>query len=85
MKAKYKITGPFGDRPEGAVITTHVLNIDEDSGIALCYHPPSGKYECGSFEFCKKNKKGQYVAIDSSIYSNIGELDKKFKRLLGKL
>lgn len=86
MKIKYKITGAFGLLEEGKIINAYLLNIDEDSGIGLCYHPP--KNGCGSFEFVKRksNIKDYWIsAFGDNCYVNIGDIDKKFKKFLKKL
>lgn len=79
---KYKITGAFGLRNEGDVIDTIILNVDTDSGIALCFHPAKCG-ECGSFELVKKDKKSFWIsAFGERAYSNAIKTDKEFKKFL---
>jgi hypothetical protein len=93
-KIKYKCGRMFGAQPEGAIIDAYILNIDEASGIALCYHPPA-RDECGSFEFIKRKqilpKKewekykdcGLWIsAFGEECYSNKDKMNKKFKKFL---
>lgn len=79
-KVKYKVTGLFGDYGKGDIITAYILNIDDDSGIALCYHPPS-KGGCGCFEFIKEKDKHWIVAKENA-YSNVGSISKDFRKFL---
>lgn len=90
LKVKYRVTGSFGQIPEGTVIDCYVLN--RDGVKALIYHPPTAKYYngekivvdkgCGSFEFCEENSQGEYVSIDDESYVNFGEMDVEFKKFL---
>ena len=87
MKVKYKITYEFGDQEKGDIIDAFILNIDDDSGIALCYHPSISKWECGLFEFIKRSKKDNVwiSAFSEKVYSNQGSgsnINKEFKKFL---
>jgi hypothetical protein len=91
MKIKYKITGDFGTKSENTIVSAHLLNLDEDSGVGLCYHPMN-KEECGSFEFVIKDENHDYYisALPNKIgekfhdlsYSNVGKLDRGFSKFI---
>lgn len=83
MKVKYKVTGPFGMSPDGEMRDAWILNIDEDTGVALCYHPPD-KDGCGSFEFVRQKKK-YWVSVDTNIFSNLGKVSPHFNKFLKQL
>lgn len=85
MRVKYKVTSCFGDKNLGEIIDAILLSKDDDSGVALLYHPATNKYECGSFEFCKE-KRGIYVnAFGEDVYINLGSwsnTNTKFRKFL---
>jgi hypothetical protein len=51
-EVKYKVTDPFGNVEEGAII--NALLIAEDPPCGLIYHPHV-RGECSSFEICYKD------------------------------
>ncbi len=85
MNGKYRVSGPFGLKNIGDVTDVKILTIDDDTGIALCYHPKN-KDGCGSFSLVIK-KKGYWVNAfkNEKIYVNLGSrenTDKKFRKFL---
>ena len=69
MKAKYKVTTPFGLRSKGTILDCFILN--RDGQDALVYHPPNRRHgECGCFEICRLNKDSQYESISDKHYIN---------------
>jgi hypothetical protein len=86
MKVKYKIKAPFGLHDYGEIVNAHILSVDDDSGIALCYHPENKKlHECGSFEFIKNQGDYWVAAFDDKCYVNQGSgtnTNRKFREFL---
>ena len=85
---KYKTTKFYGLEPVGTMIDCFVLNIDNDTGEALVYLPPTRTGQVGCFEFCKAlvnktNKTGTFwVTSNKTTYVNMGACDKDFKKFL---
>lgn len=69
---KYKVGSMFGSEKPGTIISAKLVAEDPDSQIALLFHPPSTKYECGCFEFAHKIKN-IYNSIDKNLYVNCSE------------
>ena len=83
-KAKYLVTGSFGNSHVGEITDCFVLASSVDDNMCLVFHPTrNNKVECGSMEFCKRNEDGNMVSVDNELYLNLSVSDNKlFKRFL---
>lgn len=72
FKAKYRVTGLLGDYNKGDVVDVIILNIDDDTGLGLCYHPPGQPGYCGSLEIVKEDSDLYWISYVDLGYVNVG-------------
>lgn len=69
---KYRITSAFGLRDKGEIIEALKIDVDEDSGIALLFHPKKERGESDSVELCKFDEISKaYVSLGDKTYVNL--------------
>ena len=85
-KVKYKITTPFALYNYGDVISAYAITGIDAEHMALLYHPPMDKDECGSMEMAKLDRRDNcYKSISEEGYINLdGRVNKAMKKLFCK-
>lgn len=78
---KYLVTGAFGFNSTGDILLARLVAQDNDSGLALLYHPKD-KDSCASYELARQNKDGLYVSVDPDLYVNVEPVVSKENHLL---
>ena len=79
-------TEKYRDFKSGEIRQCYVLNIDDDSGVALLYVLPYDKSEIGCFEFgafrSNQSLGKHWTSTKKENYSNIGSVPTIFKKFL---
>lgn len=71
QKVKYRVTGPFGDSPDGEIRWAWKLIDGIDNNCAILYHPKDAKTNCASIEMASEADDGMYEAVSDNAYINI--------------
>ena len=69
-RVRYKVTGVFGNSPEGEIRYAYALTSTTTGEPVLLFHPPSKNNACASLEFAKW-EQGVYVSVADETYVNL--------------